>query len=119
MTRADRILILLVVCAMPFLYLHLWFGNGPATFVQILNGSSAPVTEPLQPDRMLRVAGALGESIIEVRNGRTRFVRSPCTTKVCVHSGWLTSDGEFAACLPNRISLTLVGQDPRFDAINF
>lgn len=119
MTVADRILIVLVVCAMPFLYLHLWFGHETANFVQIRNGNDDPITETLQPDRMLHVAGRLGDSIIEVRNGRTRFVRSPCTTKVCVHSGWLTSAGEFAACLPNRISLTLVGQDPRFDAINF
>ena len=119
MTRADRILILLVVCAIPFLYLHLWFGDEPADFVQIRSGSNAPITETLQPDRLLRVTGSLGESIIEVRNGRIRFASSPCTTQVCVHSGWLTHAGEFAACLPNRISLTLVGRDPHFDAINY
>ena len=119
MTRADRILILLVVCALPFLYLHLWFGDEPANFLHIRNGSNDPITEILQPDRILRVAGPLGESIIEVRNGRTRFVSSPCIRQACVHSGWLTHAGEFAACLPNRISLTLVGHDPHFDAINY
>jgi hypothetical protein len=31
----------------------------------------------------------------------------------------LQAAGEIAACLPNRISLTLHGQHPRFDAINF
>ena len=119
MTRADQILILLAVCAMPFLYIHLWFSDEPARLVQIQNGSDTPIFETLQPDRMLRIAGPLGESIIEVSNGRIRFASSPCTTKVCVHSGWLTNAGEFAACLPNRISLTLVGLEPRFDAINF
>ncbi|MGB5177791.1 MAG: NusG domain II-containing protein [Gammaproteobacteria bacterium] len=119
MTRADRILILLAVCAMPFLYLHLWFHDEPANFVQILNGSSAAVTESLQPDRILSAVGRLGASIIEVRNNRVRFVSSPCIKQVCVHSGWLTNAGEFASCLPNQISLTLTGHDPRFDAINF
>ena len=119
MTRADRILILLAVCAMPFLYTHLWFGDEPAGLVHIRNGSNAPLIETLHPDRTLRITGALGESIIEVSNGRIRFASSPCTTQACVHSGWLTYAGEFAACLPNRISLTLVGKEPRYDAINF
>ena len=119
MTRADHILILLVVCALPFLYIHLWFVDEPANHVMIRNGSNTPITVALQPDRLLPVAGLLGESIIEVRKGRTRFVSSPCRTQVCVHSGWLANAGEFVACLPNRISLTLVGKDPRFDAINF
>ena len=119
MTRADRILILLAVCALPFLYAHLWFGDEPARFVQIRNGSNSPVIETLQPDRILRVAGQLGDSIIEISNSRIRFVSSPCISQVCVHRGWLTDAGEFAACLPNRISLTLVGQDSRFDTINF
>ena len=119
MTRADRILILLAATVMPFLYMHLWFGDEPATLVQIRNGSHTPVIEILQPDRKLRITGVLGESIIETSNGRIRFVSSPCTTQVCIRSGWLTHAGEFAACLPNRISLTLVGKNPRFDAINF
>ena len=119
MTRADRILVLLAACAMPFLYIHLWFGNEPAGLVHIRNGSHEPVIETLLPDRKLRVTGVLGESVIEISNGRIRFASSPCTTQVCVRSGWLTHAGEFAACLPNRISLTLVGKDPRFDAINF
>lgn len=119
MTRADHILILLIVCILPLLYLHLWFSDEPANFLLIQTGSNAPVTETLRPDRMLHIAGPLGESIVEIRNSRTRFVSSPCIGQVCVHSGWLSNAGGFAACLPNRISLRLIGQHPRFDTINF
>jgi len=118
-TRADRILILLVVCTLPFLYVHQWASGESVNFVLIQTGSSDPVTETLQQNRMLHIAGPLGESIIEIRDGRTRFVSSPCKSQVCVHSGWLSSTGEFIACLPNRISLTLADQHARFDAINF
>jgi len=119
MTRADRLLILLVLCTMPFLYYHLWFSDGPANYLIIRSDSNTPVTETLRTNRMLHITGPLGESIIEINNGRTRFVSSPCTRQVCIHSGWLSNTGGFSACLPNRISLTLVGQHPRFDAINF
>jgi len=119
MTRADRILILLVLCTMPFVYYYLWFGHEPANYLLIRSSGNAPVTETLSTDRMLRITGPLGESIVEINYGRTRFVSSPCARQVCVHSGWLSNAGGFSACLPNRISLTLVGQHPRFDAINF
>lgn len=119
MTLADRILVVLIVCALPFLYLHLWFNDESANYLLIRTGSNDTITEALRPDRMLHIAGPLGASIVEINRGRTRFVSSPCTGQVCVHSGWLSTTGGFIACLPNRISLTLAGQHPRFDAINF
>jgi hypothetical protein len=119
MTPADRFLILLIVCALPFLYRHLWFDKQPGNYLQIRAGDNAPITEILNPDRLLHVNGPLGESIIEIKNGRTRFVSSPCTNKVCVQSSWISDAGGFTACLPNRISLLISGRHPRFDAINF
>lgn len=119
MTRADRILLVLVVGAMPFLYFHIWFSDGTAKFLLISSDDDAEVTELLTPDRLLRITGPLGESVVEVKDGRTRFLSSPCLNQVCVHSGWLSGAVSITACLPNRISLTLVGQHPRFDAINF
>jgi hypothetical protein len=119
MTRADRILILLIVCSLPFLYVHQWPGNETADSLIIQHGKDDPVTENLQPNRMLEISGPLGVSIIEIRDGRTRFVSSPCKSQVCVHSGWLSTTGGFIACLPNRISVTLADQHARFDAINF
>jgi len=74
---------------------------------------------PMYPDRRLQLEGPLGNSTVELRDGQARFLDSPCTGKVCIHSGWLNSTGEFAACLPNRISIQLLGMHPRFDAINF
>jgi hypothetical protein len=71
------------------------------------------------PDRLLEIDGPLGASRIEIRNGRARFISSPCRGKVCIHSGWLEHTGELTACLPNRVSIQLLGQHPRFDAVNF
>jgi len=119
MTRADRILILVIVCTLPFLYVHLWSVSEPADFIVIHSGNHNPFTATLHPDRMLHVAGPLGESVIEIRDGRARFFSSPCKSQVCVHSGWLSSTGEFSACLPNRISLSLSAQHRHYDAINF
>ena len=71
------------------------------------------------PDRKLQVQGPLGVSIIEIKELRARFLESPCKGQQCVHSGWLETAGELTACLPNRISIQLLGRHPRFDAVNF
>jgi len=119
MTCADRLLIILVMCALPFLYTRMWAGNVNAGYLQIQAGNNEPVTEALSPDRTLHIHGPLGDSVIAVSQGRARFVSSPCRGHVCVQAGWLKTTGDLAACLPNRISLTLLGQHPRFDTINF
>lgn len=119
MTRADRILIVLVICMLPLLYAHFWLQDSPASHIRVQAGNDAPVTASLLPDRTWQVRGPLGDSVIEVNQGRARFLSSPCTGQVCVHSGWLQAAGELVACLPNRISLQLLGMQTRFDAINF
>ena len=119
MTRADLILLLLVVSALPFLYARTWSPDEPARYVRIQTGNNEPIAAELSPDRKLQVHGPLGDSVIEIRKSRIRFLSSPCTGQQCVHSGWLEAAGELAACLPNRISIQLLGQHPRFDAINF
>ena len=42
MTRADYILLLIVVCTLPFLYARLWAGNEQADYVQIQAGNDEP-----------------------------------------------------------------------------
>jgi hypothetical protein len=36
-----------------------------------------------------------------------------------VLTGWLREDGQMAACLPNGVTVQIVGRDNRFDAVNF
>lgn len=119
MTRADRILLVLVISALPFLYIRIWSGNVNAGYLQIQTGHNEQITAALSPDRTLHIQGPLGDSVIAVSHGRARFISSPCRGQVCVQAGWLQTTGDLAACLPNRISLTLLGQHPRFDTINF
>ena len=119
MTRADRFLITLVAIALPFLYWQIWTADQQANYLLINSNNHLPRAELLTTQRTIQVAGLLGNSSIEISDGRTRFISSPCTTKACLHTGWLSRVGEFAACLPNRVSITLAGRHPDFDSINF
>ena len=64
------------------------------------------------------VKGILGESILEVRDGRVRFLASPCPGRYCIHTGWISLTGQVAACLPNGVVVEVEGGVREFDAIN-
>ena len=64
----------------------------------------------LNRDQSLVVAGRLGETEIEVRDGRVRVVRSPGPYKICIKRGWISRPGEALICLPNRITVEIPGE---------
>jgi hypothetical protein len=57
------------------------------------------------------------ENIIEINNNEIYFKHSDCPDKLCVKSGKLKNVGDFAACLPNRVSVSITGDNPPVDSI--
>lgn len=46
-----------------------------------------------------------------VENGAIRFVDSPCPDHVCEGYGWLSKDGDWAACLPAKASVLVLEEE--------
>lgn len=62
-------------------------------------------TLPLSEDARYDIE-AVGYTIhLEVSGGRIRFVDSPCPDHTCEGFGWLSEEGDWAACLPARAAL--------------
>jgi len=63
------------------------------------------------------VAGPLGPTVVEVRQGRARIVESRCA-EPSWHEGWLSRPGQWSACVPNRVVLEVLGgsEQERVDA---
>ena len=93
--------------------------SGEAETLRVIQGHQQGEQFPLDQSREVRVAGPLGTTVIEIDHGRARVVSSPCRQKICIRSGWLKSAGDTTACVPNRVSATLLGRDARFDAVSF
>jgi hypothetical protein len=86
-----------------------WGGGPPAQVV--VEASGTRFRYPLAQDRVERVAGPLGDTVVEIRGGRVRVIDSPCPDKLCVAAGEVTRQGQFVACLPNRVSVSPEGRD--------
>ncbi len=119
MTRADYLALLFALILLPWLYLTYWGNGSQGEVVQIRVAGGKPLTLPLDYNRRLEIEGVQGNTIIEIRERQVRFIDSPCQGKRCVISGWLKEDGETTACMPNGITIQIVGRDTRFDAVNY
>lgn len=45
--------------------------------------------------------------ILEVEDGKIRFLDSDCPDKTCIKRGFLKSESETAACLPNKVAVVM------------
>ena len=119
MTRTDYIVVILALCALPWLYIKLWTADETAMNVVISTHDNKKIILPLSENKTVSVTGPLGENIIEIKDHKARFINSPCPNKICIHSGWLEGINDIAACLPNGVSVSIGGKHQEFDAINF
>jgi hypothetical protein len=110
-SKADIILfiLLLLVAAGGIVLMS---GGGEAQTAIIRQDGVVVGEVPLGVDQMFWV----GDVEITVKDGAIAFIESDCPNKECIHAGWLNSPGDTAACLPNRVSITLSGES-EVDAI--
>ena len=118
-TLVDRVIIILALLLLVGLYWHYWrIPTTSGSYAVIFNHQ--PQSVSLHQPQILKIQGRLGVSILEVKAGKIRFLASPCQQKQCIHAGWLKTEGDFVACLPNQVSVEVHAQKtPDLDAIAY
>lgn len=120
----DWLVVIFGLYGVILLFSTLW-QNNPAAKLQIRQGDNIVGTYTLNQNRTIHVQGPLGESIIQIsipgknQEGNVRFVQSPCHGQYCVHQGWLKHAGQIAVCLPNQVSIELIGEKKPYDTLNY
>lgn len=75
---------------------------------------------PLDSDSIHTFTGPVGLTVVKIENGNAGIVESDCPNKTCVQAGFIKRAGEVSACLPNRVLLTITGEDENeVDTISF
>jgi hypothetical protein len=114
----DWLIVAGSVIIIVYLFQTLW-SSEHATKVQIRLGDKIYATYTLNQQRDVHVHGPIGTAVISIGQGKARFSKSPCHNQYCVHQGWLTRAGQAAICLPNQISLELIGENKPYDSLNY
>lgn len=103
-TAADAVLLVatVILAAALFFLMPRWVLSG-GTEVEILVQDKVVGRYPLDGDRLVRIAGPLGTTVVEIKSGKARILSSPCPNKVCVHMGQFGSVGGILVCVPNEV----------------
>ena len=114
----DWLVIFVSVLAIFMMFQQFWQFE-KASKLKIRDGNQIYGTFDLNQSRELTIHGNLGDSLISIAQGKVRFKQSPCNNQYCVHQGWLSRAGQVAICIPNQISLQLMGAKSSYDSLNY
>jgi hypothetical protein len=114
----DWLVMAASLVAVVFMFQIFW-SFASASQLKIRQGNTVLGTYDLNQTRELTISGPKGVSLISIYQGKVRFKQSPCPNQYCVHQGWLSRAGQVAICLPNQISLQLMGAKSSYDSLNY
>lgn len=106
---------LIIIAAVSFI-VYSQDHNGPRVIIET---EGEEWVYPLEQDKLVQVNGFIGRTTIIIKDGRVRIKESPCADHVCVFRGWMQNSGEWAACLPNGVIVSIEGNgNEEIDAFN-
>ena len=106
-TRLNIFIIILLAAGVLWLcFGHPAAGSGLVA-VLTYGDDSTQLRIPLDTDHRYDIDTGYYTIHLVVENGGIRFVESPCPDHTCESFGVLTKQGDWAACLPARASVTV------------
>lgn len=58
-----------------------------------------------------------GSNILVIENGKAKVSDANCPDKLCVKQGWVQYTGQCITCLPNKLTVTVVGGNTSVDIV--
>lgn len=103
---------IIVLVAAVCLGLSLWLLRPvEAKAVEVWSDGKLLKTLSLTVDQTMEVESENGINIVEVSDGKVAVTEADCPDKYCMKRGWCSS-GMQIVCLPNRLVLKFVGENP-------
>lgn len=105
LSKAD-IALFIIITAIALAGIIMMSGSGGGKTVTVRVNGAFERRVDLGVDQTFSV----GDVTLRVENGAIAFIESDCPHKECIKAGWLKISGSSAACLPNRVSVTVEGE---------
>ena len=58
-----------------------------------------------------------GSNLLIIENGRAKMIDANCPDKLCIKEGWVKYTGQCITCLPNKLTVTVVGGDSSVEIV--
>jgi hypothetical protein len=107
-------LALLCLCLAVTVFLSLRIYGSPEKPRFVLRGRNGRWVYPLdRAETLVEVEGPLGVTTVQLSGGRAKILSSPCPNQSCVASGAIHGSGQWIACLPNGVVVSVESSGPR------
>jgi len=114
----DSLIILISLVFIIFAFKTFWhFETG--SVVQVSFQGKTYRNFSLFQDKKISLVGKEGSSMIEIKDGRARIKTAPCKNQYCVQQGWIRFTGQILICIPNEISIEILGKTKAYDSLNY
>ena len=113
----DIVLIVIVLSIATFSGFSI-YGKQGSRLLLVIEAPTGNWIYDLKTDRTVEIPGALGNTTVEIAGGKARILDSPCPNKTCVAAAPLSRQGDWSACLPNKVILRVQGRDLRGEGLD-
>jgi hypothetical protein len=104
----DYIALLFSLLITSVVALYVYTGSNGPLHVSIKTAEGTYVYS-LEQNRRIPVEGPLGTTYVEIHDGHAAIVESPCPNKLCIQAGELHDNGDWSACMPNKVFVQIEG----------
>ena len=116
--KADIILfIALVIMGAVFAAPAFFMRNKGDTVKITVNGKEFGAYD-LAEDREIKIEKNNHKNVVIIKNGKVWMKESDCKNQICVKTGKISDIRQAIVCLPNRVSVTIGGEEGEYDAVS-
>lgn len=108
--RADFIVILTVIILSILLFIPNLLNDSTLTAQIYVDGEVVEEINLQEVEKSYTLTPKDGTKIT-VEKGKICFSDAHCKDELCIKSGWLSKKGQTAACLPERVVVSIKGTD--------
>jgi hypothetical protein len=91
------------------------YGGQKNALTITIKGSDGKWTFPVNAQETVRIPGPLGVTLVEIRQGEAHILSSPCANQSCIAAGSIHVRGQWIACLPNKVMVSVEGATAGLD----
>ena len=117
--KAGDWFIIILFFALIIISMKLLWNLPQGQYLEIYKNNEILATYSLNQQITKTINGAKGETKITINNGKVRFSSAPCAKKYCIHQGWINKANQIILCIPNKISISILGSNKNYDSINY
>lgn len=120
LTKADKYLIIfiIVVSLTSMLFVKSGLNNYNTKYISVkVDGSEYKKITFGQNmvGQQIPIKTEFGYNVIEVGEDKVRVIEADCPDKLDVKQGWISKPGEIIVCLPNRLTVEIIGDNSQND----